>query len=75
MNQPQSTHLLSDEVARDVWLRLHEHAQAAIMSNSLSDPLSESERSLYNTLTAFLTIRACQFGKIEPDDRGEDQIP
>ena len=49
--------LLSDEVARDVWCKLH----AKITNSAMAvpcDPLSASERKLYEALTALLAARA-----------------
>ncbi len=60
---------LSDDVARDLWCALFERSGNALTNH---DPLSHSERELYEAITKALAIRAAiaySFGrKAEPTD-------
>lgn len=50
---------ISDEIARDVWMRLHDRVgESGLMSGSGDDTLSVSERALYEALTKCLTARS-----------------
>lgn len=46
--------LLTDEVVRDVWCKLNDRINNVA---HMGDPLSKSERELYETMTAWLTLR------------------
>lgn len=46
--------LLTDEIVRDVWCKLNDRLNNTAY---MGDPLSKTERELYETMTAWLTLR------------------
>jgi hypothetical protein len=47
--------ILSSEIARDLWVRLHEKS---VGSPAFGDPLTPPERTLYDRLCTLLAYRA-----------------
>jgi hypothetical protein len=60
---------LPGDKAAEIWIKLHETSRSAL---GILDPLTKSERELYEALTAKFTFDSNMLGTMEADSQNAD---